>query len=186
MYLKSNYVEEVLPYASPQLFLSIPVIVSKAVYTSLDLGFRFKGWIYGTTTVTFALEYLLQSFNPNFTASHDTGCRVTLVDRHWLLKHLSDQKIDTMSIPLKVRGIGVSKHKSSEFAVLLWYFSSQNNIRDLIYILLQCETHFVHGLYANLLISNNIISPEAMVINFVKKIMHIGTCRVIIDMNAKQ
>lgn len=73
-----------------------------------------------------------------------------------------------MSISLKVKGISASKHKSSEFAALSLYFSSRNNAKELVYVLLQYEIHFVKRLWANLLISNNIMSPKAMIINLGK------------------
>lgn len=90
-----------------------------------------------------------------------------------------------MSMLLKIRSIGVSKHKSSKFAVLSLYFSSRNNIRKLVYTLLQCEIHLVKGLRANLLIDNDIISPKAMIIDLRKKTALIGACEVTINVNAK-
>ena len=185
-HIKSGCVKETLPFASPQPSSSIPVIVSKAVHTSLELGFSFRSWTYVTAAVTLAPEYLLQGSDPDSTACLDTGCGVTLVDKHWLLKCLPDQKISTMSIPLKVKGIGASKHESSEFAALSLYFPSRNAIRDLVYAALRCEIHLVEGLRANLLPGNDIMSPEAMVINLGKKTAIIGICGVSIDVNARQ
>ena len=46
--------------------------------------------------------------------------------------------------------------------------------------------HLVEGLRANLLIGNDIMSPEAMIIDFGKKTALIGACEVTIDVNAKQ
>lgn len=172
--------------ASPQTSSSIPVIISKAVHASLGSGFGFRGWIYATTAVTLAPEHLPQSSDPDSTVCLDPRCGVTLVDRHWLLKRFPGQKINTMSTSLKVRGIGASKHKSSEFVVLSLYFPSKNNVRELVYALLQCEIHFVEGLRANLLIGNNIMSSEAMVINLGKKTALISACGVTINVNAKQ
>lgn len=136
--------------------------------------------------MTLAPEHLLQSFNPDSTACLDTGCGVTLVDKHWLLKRFPDQKISTMSIPLKVRGIGGSKHEFSKFAALSLYFPGRNAVGDLVYAALRCEIHLVEGLYANLLISNNIMSPETMIINLEKKTDIIGTCEVSINVNARE
>lgn len=91
-----------------------------------------------------------------------------------------------MSTPLKVRGIGASKHESPEFATLFLYFPRKNNVGDLVYALLQYEIHLVEGLRANLLIGNDIMSSEVMVINLEKKTALIGACRVTINVNAKQ
>ena len=142
--------------------------------------------ITATTALTLAPEHLSQGSDPDTTACLDTGCGVTLVDKHWLLKRLPNQKINTMSSPLKVRGMGASKHESSEFAALSLYFSGKNNVGDLVYAALQCEIHLVEGLYANLLIGNDIRSPEAMVIDLGKKTALIDACKVTINVNTKQ
>lgn len=115
----------------------------------------------------------------------DTSCGVTFVNRHWLLKHLSGQKITIMSTPLKVRGISAFKHKSSELAALSLYFLWKNNIGKLVYALLHYEIHLVEGLCTNLFIGNDIISSEAIVINLGKKTALIRACEVIIDVSAK-
>lgn len=94
--------------------------------------------------------------------------------------------INTISTLLKVRGIGASKYESSEFVVLSLNISDKNNLGDLVNTSLQYEIHLIEGLYANLLIGNNIIFPEAMVINLGKKTVLIGTCGVTIYVNTKQ
>lgn len=55
-----------------------------------------------------------------------------------------------MSIPLKVRGIKASKHKSGEFAVFLIYFSEKNQVGQLIYTSLTWKIHLVKDLRAYL------------------------------------
>ncbi len=91
-----------------------------------------------------------------------------------------------MSTLLKVRGIGTSKHESSEFAALSLYFPGRNGSRDLVYAALRGEIHLVEDLRTNLLIGNDIISLEGIMINLGKKTALIGACEVTIDMNAKQ
>lgn len=91
-----------------------------------------------------------------------------------------------MSTLLKVRGIDASKHKFSEFVALSLFFPDKNAIRNLVYAALQCEIQLVEGLHANLFVGNNIMSPEAMVINLGKKTAIIDTCRVSINVNARQ
>lgn len=88
-----------------------------------------------------------------------------LLDKDWLSKHFSTQKINKISTFLKVPGIKVLKHKSKEFAALLLYFPDKNNARQLVYTSLTCKIHLVKGLRANLLIRNNIMSPENFVLD---------------------
>lgn len=103
-------------------------------------------------------------------AYFDTECRVTLVDKNWLLRHLSRQKISTISIPLKVRGIRASRHKSEKFVVLFLYFLRKNGAGKLVYTLLSCEIHLVEDLRANLLIRNDIMSPKNFIIDIKKRL----------------
>lgn len=186
MYIKSKCMSRASPSASLQLSSSIPIVVSRAIYVSLGLSLRFKDWTYITIAITPTPEYLPQISDPNSMAYLDTGCKVTLVDKYWLLKHLPNQKINIISTSLKVRGIGAFKYKSSELTALSLYFFCKNNIGKLIYILLQCEIHLVKSLYANLFIDNDIMSSEAIVINLGKNTVLIGACRVTINVNVKQ
>ena len=66
------------------------------------------------------------------------------------------------------------------------YFSGKNNVGDLVYASLQYEIYLIEGLRANLLIGNDIMSPEAMVIDLGKMTALIGACRVTINVDAKQ
>lgn len=91
-----------------------------------------------------------------------------------------------MSTSLKIKGIGASKYKSAEFTTLYLYFSDRNNAGELVYTSLKCKVHLVEGLQANLLISNNILSPEHIVIDIGKESAFIGSCEVTIKVNAKQ
>ncbi len=91
-----------------------------------------------------------------------------------------------MSTPLKVRGIGASKHKSWEFAALSLYFPEKNNAGQLVYASLTYEVHLVEDLRTNLLIENDIMSPEGFVIDVKGKKVFIGSCKVTIPINARQ
>lgn len=145
-HIKAGWVEEALPPFFAQLSSSIPIVMSKTIDQSLGSGLGFRSWTYVTTSITLTPEHLPPSSSPDSTACIDTGCEVTLVDRNWLLKRLTHQKISTMSIFLKVRGIGASKHKSAEFAALLSYFPGKNNAEQLVYTALNCEIYLVKGL----------------------------------------
>lgn len=91
-----------------------------------------------------------------------------------------------MSTSLKVRGIDSSKHKSAEFAILSLYLPGRNNAGELVYTLFKCEIYLVDGLQANLLIGNDILSPEHLIINIGKKTALLRSCGVTIEVNTKQ
>ena len=184
-HLKSGCLETSLPSLPAQAPLPIPVIASKAVHRFFGSELAFRSWTYATTLITFIPEHLSPDSDPNSTAYLDTGCGVTLVDKAWLLKHLPIQNVNTMSTSLKVRGIGASKHKSGEFAALSLYFPGRNNAGQQVYASLTCEIHLVEGLRANLLIGNDIMSPEGFVIDVKKRSVLIGSCRVTVPIDAR-
>ena len=126
-HLKSNCLETSSPSLPAQAPSPISVIASKAVHRSFGSGLAFRGWTYATTLITLTSEHLPPDSNPDSTACLDTGYGVTLIDKTWVSKHLPMQKVNTMSTPLKVRGIGASKHKSGEFAALSLYFPGRND-----------------------------------------------------------
>ena len=91
-----------------------------------------------------------------------------------------------MSTPLKVRGIEVSKYESGEFATLFLYFPSRDNAGQQVYASLTCEIHLVEGLRANLLIGNDIMSPEGFIIDIKRRSVLIGSCGVTVPIDARQ
>ena len=123
----------------------IPIIESKAIIPSLGSGLAFRGWTYAITSITLVPHLFSPDLNPPATACLDTGCGVTLVDKTWLLNHLSHQKISTMSTPLNVRGIGTSNHESAQFAILSLYFPGEVKTGQRVYASIKCELHLVDG-----------------------------------------
>ena len=185
-HIKAGYVKEALPSSSTQLSSSIPVVASMAVHQSFGLGLAFRGWTYTTTVITLNPHRLPQDADPESIAHLNTGCGVTAIDKSWLLRQLPGQKISTMSTPLTVKGIKTSKHECEKFAAPSLYFSGKNGARKLVYAFVRCEIHLVEGLRANLLIGNDIISPENFVINIEKKSTLIGSYGVTIPISARQ
>ncbi len=96
------------------------------------------------------------------------------------------QKINIMSTPLRVRGIGSSKHKSGEYAALSFYFPGKDDVGLQVCASLTCEIHLVEGLRANLLIGNNIKFPENFIIDVGRKSVFIGSCDVTVPIDARQ
>lgn len=91
-----------------------------------------------------------------------------------------------MSTLLKVKGIRTFKHKLREFATLSLYFPRKNNAKQLVYIFLICKIHLVEDLRVNLLIRNNIMSPEGFVINVKGKKALMGSYKVTIPIDVRQ
>ena len=91
-----------------------------------------------------------------------------------------------MFTPLKVKGIGTSKHKSAQFAEVSLFFPGESNEGQRVYASIRCKLHLVEGLRANILIGNNILTPESFVINIGLGHALIESCRVKITIKARQ
>ncbi len=152
----------------------------------MSSGLAFRGWTYATAAVTLVPQVLPLESDPSAMACLDTGCGVTLVDKDWLLRRLPGQKIKEMSTPLKVRGIGASRHESNQFAELSLFFPRENTEGEMIYASIKCELHLVEALRANILIGNDILALEGFVIDVGLGHAVVGSCGVKITIKAKQ
>ena len=111
---------------------------------------------------------------------------MTLVDKDWLLRQLLYQKIKKMSTPLKVRGIGTSKHESAQFAEVALFLPGESNKGQRVYASITYELHLVEGLRANILIGNDILAPECFVLDIGLGQALVGSCGVKIAIRARQ
>ena len=177
---------QAMPLPPTQPASPIPIIESKTIIPLLGSGLAFQGWTYVTASVTLVPQLIPPDSDPAATACPDTDCGVTLVDKAWLLSHLPHQKISTMSTLTNIRGIGTSKHESAQFAALSLYFPGEDQAGQQVYASIRCELHLVDGLRANILVGNNILSPEGFAININKNRALIRSCGVTIPINAKQ
>lgn len=91
-----------------------------------------------------------------------------------------------MPVPLKVRGISASKHKSGDFALTTIYIPGIDEKSREIYICISCELHLVDRLKANMLVDNDIICTEGFAINLCIFSAFVYSCGVKIDINAQQ
>ena len=90
-----------------------------------------------------------------------------------------------MPVPLKVRGISVSRHKSGEFAFTALYIPSLNREGSEVYACVLCELHLVDGLKANMLIGNDVLCIKGFTINLASASAHILSCGVTIVINTR-
>ena len=187
-HLKGGYISSLQPLISGALAPNspIPIITSKSVVPAMGSGLAFRGWTYATPVVTFLPQVLPLESYPSATACLNTGCGVTLVDKDWLLRQLPNQKIKEMSTPFKVRGIGSSKHKSTQFAELCFFLLEEDNKGQKVYASIRYELHLVEGLRANILVGNDILAPESFVLNVGLGHALVGSCGVKIAVRARQ
>ena len=90
-----------------------------------------------------------------------------------------------MAIPLKVRGIGTSKHKTDKYVLELLYFPAISNKGQHMVACICHELHIVDNLRANILIKNDIIGVKGMIIDIAKEKAYILDCKATIPITAK-
>ena len=162
-----------------------PIFCSAAKLSAPGSGLAFRGWSYATTSITFDPALLPAISDPDTSVCLDTGCGVSLVDKIWLAKNHPSQKISTMPVPLKVKGIGASRHESKEFALTALHIPGLDREGSEVYACIKCELHLVEGLKANILIGNDIHCTEGFTINLASAYAHILSCGVTIVINAR-
>lgn len=91
-----------------------------------------------------------------------------------------------MPVSLNVRGIGVFKHKLSNFALTTVYIPGLDRNGREVYTSITCELHLVDGLKINMLIGNNLLCTEGFIINFSSSSAFIHSCSIRININARQ
>lgn len=163
--------------------LAEPILVkSTASQRETGNGFAFRSWTYGMVRIQLDTNQGTQEEE----VCLDTGCGVSLIDKDWLLSKKPGVKIHKMATPLKVRGVGSSKHESSDYIHENIYFPSVKNDGTKVFSVIRRELHLVAGLRAKLLIGNDIIGPEEIIIDVSKRTARIGSCKTTVDITARQ
>ena len=149
-------------------------------------GLPLRDWSYVTTSITLDLTASPSLIDTNSAVCLDTGCGVTLVDRTWLARKLSSQKISAMLVLLKIRDIDASKQKAGNFALTTIYLPSIDKKSREVYVSINCKLHLVDGLKANMLMGNNVLCIEGFAINLSTSSTLIHSCGMKIDIDARQ
>lgn len=89
-------------------------------------------------------------------------------------------------VPLKIKGIGASKHESENFALRTVYIPSFNGNGREIYASITCELHLVDGLKTNMLMRNDLLCTRGFAINLSSSSALIYSYGVSININARQ
>ena len=92
------------------------VIESTASQEGVGSGSAYRAWNFAEAQVMFLPEATGAA-----TIYIDTGYGITLCDKQWLAKVLPEAPIQTIEVPLKVRGVGTSLQETSEYTVVPFY-----------------------------------------------------------------
>ena len=91
-----------------------------------------------------------------------------------------------MATPLKVRGIGTSKHKTNKYVLKVLYFPAISNKGQRVIAYIHCKHHLVDNLRANILIGNDIIGTKSITIDIANGKVYFLKCKAIVPITAKQ
>ena len=160
--------------------VSIPRIIESTASTKdVGNGFTFRSWTYAIIPVKLDVTGAAEDVYT------DTGCGVTLIDRAWLFSLLPDVSISKMATPLKVRGVGSSRHKTSEYVTIPIYLLGQVEGKEVL-AYFRREMYLIDDLRAKMLLSNDILGPEGFIIDVANSKAYISSYNVAVPMSARQ
>jgi hypothetical protein len=90
-----------------------------------------------------------------------------------------------MALPLRVRGVNISKYKIDEYVILLIYFPGIDNNEKEVLVYIRREIYLVDNLKTKIFINNNIILFKGIIINIIKKSVYINSYNVTIGINLR-
>ena len=144
----------------------------------LNIDYEFKDWNYIKTQIS--LFSTIKSKNICMIIDAD----VILVDRVFYKKQISKNIIRTMITSLKIRELNINRHESWKYVICDIHFVDIKNDKFVISILRR-EVHLIDNLKANMLINNDVLDFENIIIDSIKKQIHIINIDVIISMNIR-
>ena len=148
---------------------NLSIIRSTATVSQQSSNYAFKTWQY--VTVMIKLDQLLIVIK----VCLNIGCIMSIINRKFLLKQLSNCKIHSVSFLIIVRDIEVTQHSFSNYIKLKLWISEQN-FNDSTMTFIIREIHIVDELRANMFIDMNIQISEKMIINIFRKTLIVVSC----------
>ena len=148
------------------------VISQKSIYVRLTVmkithnDYEFQEWCYITAEVQLTYDGEISPVCLN------TECTMILVNQQFLKDKKSDITIQQMLSLITVQELGSNTHESSEFTVIDLYLPDKNRKIAVIF----CEVHLVKNLKAHMLIKIDILTPEEISLDLLRKKMIIESC----------
>jgi hypothetical protein len=142
---------------------SVHLIDSKAPVAS-DTGRDYKLWHY------VRLNLRLNIDKPSTQVCFDTGCTMSLIDKEFLKEQTEDKvKSRALPIPIMVKGIEARRQPCTEYAILDMYVNGDLPDGKPAVAHIRREVHVVDKLGPHMLIGMDIIGPEQINFDVIKK-----------------
>ena len=136
------------------------IIKSTAELSHVRLEYNFRSWKYVIIKVRYSPDPKAEESE----VSPDSNCDVTLEDRAYLLKHVSDLEIKKMTFFISIRDVNNKIVNTDEYAMITIYIKEiVNGIKRSA--CLTIKVHVINNLKTNILIETNIITPQEITMN---------------------
>lgn len=129
-------------------------IVKSDAFNCIDeLRCRFQNWHY----ITLAVQFMFSDFTEMICL--DTDCIMSLINREFLQQHQFNLTVQKLTDKITVHSIESKTHKCQKYVCLSLYLSDMLS-EKLTVAYITCNIHLINNLWANILISMNIIELE--------------------------
>ena len=144
--------------------IRLSIIRSTTSSQSKSIEYVFRSWHYATIKILLDLK----KFTHFIDVCLNNDYIMSIIDKQFFRKTLSNCQIRTTSIFVMIREIDVTQHVSSNYVMFdLWLFDDDFN--DFVMIHIIKEVHLINELRVNMLININIQEIESMKINVSKR-----------------
>ena len=145
---------------------------------NVDIDHDFRDWSYARIHVTLFFTVDVEFVCLNI------DVEITLCDRQFFKKQISNVFIRIMIIFISIRDLNVDKHMTVEYVILSMYFSDQkNNVTVKVKIIR--EIHLIDNFKTNMLLSNDVIESEKIDVSISNKSIYIDNCEIIVNFEVR-
>ena len=165
---KGSFIESVKFFAK-DLFT---ILFTMNSFKNIDIEYEYREYNHAKIRTTLFSTFELEN------VCLDIDANVTLVNRVFFKRQISNTSIRTMIASLEVRGLDTIKHQSFDYAIVdIHLFDIKNG--EQVNALIRREIHLVDNLKTNMLIDNDIIDFESIIIDMQKRKIFIISCDVV-------
>ena len=179
VYKKKLIIPQVIPTLIIDALAALLSIFSLFIpTTNLNIGFGFRNYYFLTLIIK-----LTESATPE-PVYMDTGCLISLIDRHFFKECCPLIRINIIASPILIRGIGSNYHSTNEYMLLEIFLLGKREGKEGLAKIIR-EVYLVDRLKAKMLLGTDIIGPKIIDIIIFKKQVYIGSCKTTVPIDFK-
>ena len=143
-----------------------PVVKTQPT-TTTESGYGFRSWKYVT------VQGAVKEDSDIIDMGVDTCCTMSITDKDWYLSQHPGVAVSQTQSPVTVRGIGSTKHASSEYVQGTIFLEGNSNESPAMIKILR-DIHLVKDLGVKMLIGMDILGPEGAVVDLPAERLRLG------------